>query len=174
MGASSQRSSNAARLPGVLAPSPGPGPGHAGPKPKAATMHASLLPVQPPHGRLHGRYAPKSAVCHELPQCGVPSPCTWRRQMRGRGRAWRVGDPQDLEARLGQSKVPAACRWNTEGRYDTTPYLNFIVVAPKSCMWTVCVTVCALGGGPFHPPIPLLGGPGAKHFLPSFLHHSLI
>jgi len=37
------------------------------------------------------------------------------------------------------------------------------------CMWTVCGTVCALGGGPLHPPIPLLGGPGVKHFFPSFL-----
>jgi len=33
-------------------------------------------------------------------------------------------------------------------------------------MWTVCGTVCALGGGPLHPPIPLLGGPGVKHFFP--------
>jgi len=37
-------------------------------------------------------------------------------------------------------------------------------------MWTVCGTVCALGGGPLHPPIPLLGGPGVKHFFPSFLN----
>jgi len=36
-------------------------------------------------------------------------------------------------------------------------------------MWTVCGTVCALGGGPLHPPIPLLGGPGVKHFFPSFM-----
>jgi len=36
---------------------------------------------------------------------------------------------------------------------------------PVDSLW---YCLCS-GGGPLHPPIPLLGGPGVKHFFPSFL-----